>query len=154
MAKKAAREMPVISATGNRGFTLLELLVVLAIMVLLAGAWPFAAPRLFPVQQLRNEGQRLVSTLRSARMMARVSGVQQTVALLETGEGYQSVMEPHQLPTGVIARIRTGDISMRSLGVMFFPDGSSTGGIIDLALPNHRVSVAVGKITGRAELIE
>lgn len=143
-----------ISATGNRGFTLLELLVVLAIMLLLAGAWPFAAPRLFPVQQLRNEGQELVARLRSARMTARVTGVQQEVALLETGTGYQSGAELHQLPTGVIARMRSADISMKSLGVMFFPDGSSTGGIMELRLPNHTISVEVGRLTGRAELIE
>jgi general secretion pathway protein H len=145
--------MPVISATGNRGFTLLELLVVLAIMVLLAGAWPFAAPRLFPTQQLRNEGQRLIASLRSARMTARVGGVPQSLELLGAGDGYQANSEPHQLPTGVIARMRNVEAS-RPLGVVFFPDGSSTGGVIDLVLPNRTVSVEVGKITGRAELVE
>jgi general secretion pathway protein H len=143
----------VISATCNRGFTLLELLVVLAIMVLLAGAWPFAAPRLFPTQQLRNEGQRLIASLRSARMTARVGGVPQSLELLGAGDGYQANSEPHQLPTGVIARMRNVEAS-RPLGVVFFPDGSSTGGVIDLVLPNRTVSVEVGKITGRAELVE
>jgi general secretion pathway protein H len=145
--------MPVISATGNRGFTLLELLVVLAIMVLLAGAWPFAAPRLFPAQQLRNEAQRLVASLRSARMTARISGVPQSVELLGAGEAYKTSLEPHELPTGVIARMRNDEAS-RPPGVMFFPDGSSTGGVIDLKLPKRTVSVEVGKITGRVELVE
>jgi general secretion pathway protein H len=145
--------MPVTSVTGNRGFTLLELLVVLAIMVLLAGAWPFAAPRLFPTQQLRNEGQRLIAALRSARMTARIGGVPQSLELLGAGDGYQTSSEPHQLPTGVIAQIRN-DANLRPAGVMFFPDGSSTGGVIDLKLPNRTVSVEVGKITGRAELLE
>jgi general secretion pathway protein H len=145
--------MPVTSATGSRGFTLLELLVVLAIMVLLAGAWPFAAPRLFPTQQLRNEGQRLIAALRSTRTTARISGVPQSVELLGAGGGYQTSSEPHQLPTGVIAQIRNGT-NLRPAGVMFFPDGSSTGGVIDLKLANRTVSVEVGKITGRAELVE
>jgi general secretion pathway protein H len=145
--------MPVISATGSRGFTLLELLVVLAIMVLLAGAWPFAAPRLFPAQRLRNEAQEIIAVLRSARMTARLSGAAQTFELLEGGNGYQTSSEPHQLPTGVTARIRN-DATSQNLGVLFFPDGSSTGGMIDLALPNHTVSVEVGRLTGRAELVE
>ena len=139
--------MPVISATGNRGFTLLELLVVLAIMVLLAGAWPFAAPRLFPAQQLRNEGQRLVAALRSARMTARVNGDSTNRGVAgNRRQGTSRARSSHQLPTGVIAHIRSDDVSMKSLGVMFFPDGSSTGGMIDLVLPNHRVSVEVGTI--------
>jgi general secretion pathway protein H len=145
--------MPVTSAIGNRGFTLLELLVVLAIMVLLAGAWPFAAPRLFPTQQLRNEGQRLIAVLRSTRMAARISGAPQTIEILQDGNGYQASAEPHQLPTGVIVHIRDDAIS-RTAGVMFFPDGSSTGGVIDLKLADRTVSVEVGKVTGRAELIE
>ncbi len=145
--------MPVTSVTGNRGFTLLELLVVLAIMVLLAGAWPFAAPRLFPTQQLRNEGQKLVAALRSARMTARIGGVPQSLELLDAGAGYQTSSEPHQLSTGVIAQLRN-DTNLRPTGVTFFPDGSSTGGVIDLNLPNRTVSVEVGKITGRAELVE
>jgi general secretion pathway protein H len=145
--------MPVTSATGNRGFTLLELLVVLAVMVLLAGAWPFAAPRLFPTQQLRNEGQKLVAALRNARMTARIGGVPQSLELLGAAGGYQTSSEPHQLPNGVIAQMRN-DTNLRPAGVTFFPDGSSTGGVIDLKLPNRTVSVEIGKITGRAELVE
>jgi general secretion pathway protein H len=122
-------------------------------MVLLAGAWPFAAPRLFPTQQLRNEGQKLVAALRNARMTARIGGVPQSLELLGTADGYQTSSEPHQLPTGVIAQMRN-DTNLRPAGVTFFPDGSSTGGVIDLKLPNRTVSVEIGKITGRAELVE
>ena len=117
--------MPVTSATGNRGFTLLELLVVLAIMVLLAGAWPFAAPRLFPTQQLRNESQKLLASLRSTRMTARLSGASQTIELLQGGHSYQTGSESHPLPMGLLARIRTDAAAQ---GVTFFSDGSSTGG--------------------------
>jgi hypothetical protein len=38
--------------------------------------------------------------------------------------------------------------------VVFFPDGSSTGGVIDLKLANRMVGIEVGKITGRADLVE
>jgi general secretion pathway protein H len=145
--------MPVISATGNRGFTLLELLVVLAIMVMLAGAWPFAAPRLFPTQQLRSEGQKLIVALRSARMTARIGGVPQSIELLEAGKGYLTASEPHRLPAGVVARMSNQE-TPRLTGMMFFPDGSSTGGVIDLVLGDRKIGVVVGKLTGRSELVE
>lgn len=145
--------MPVTSATGNQGFTLLELLVVLAIMVLLAGAWPFAAPRLFPAQQLRNESQKLIAALRSARMTARLIGAPQKFEVFQGGNGYQTSSESHQFPAGLIARIHNYALS-QPFDVMFFPDGSSTGGAIELQLPNRTVSIDVGKITGRAELTE
>ena len=132
---------------------MLELLVVLAIMVLLAGAWPFAAPRLFPTQQLRNESQKMIAALRSARMTARLSGLPQTIDLLRGGNAYQTASESHQLPVGVFAHMH-GDAAAPPNGVMFFSDGSSTGGVIDLELSNRRVSIEVGKITGRAELVE
>jgi general secretion pathway protein H len=144
--------MPVTSATGNQGFTLLELLVVLAIMVLLAGAWPFAARRLFPTQQLRNESQNLIAAVRTARMTARLSGAPQSIDLLEGGSGYRANSESHELPADVIAHIRSDDTS--TTRVRFFPDGSSTGGVIDLKLANRAASIEVGKITGRAALVE
>jgi general secretion pathway protein H len=146
--------MPVISATGNDGFTLLELLVVLAIMVLLAGAWPFAAPRLFPAQQLRNEAQSLVSALRTARMKARLSGALQAVEFLDAGDAYQIGADAHKLPSGIVTRVRDEDSLGVATRVTFYPDGSSSGGVVDLALPGRSVSIEVGKLTGRAELIE
>jgi general secretion pathway protein H len=132
---------------------LLELLVVLAIMVLLAGAWPFAAPRLFPTQQLRNESQKLIAALRSVRMTARLSGTPQAIGILQGSNVYQTSSELYPLPAGVIARIRS-DGASPAMRVMFFPDGSSTGGVIDLQRSKHTISIEVGKITGRAELLE
>jgi general secretion pathway protein H len=147
-------EMPVTSVTGNDGFTLLELLVVLAIMVLLAGAWPFAAPRLFPAQQLRNEGQSMVGALRSARMTARISGAPQALEFTDAGDAYQVGADAHKLAGGIIARVRNQDDLGLATRVIFYPDGSSSGGVVDLALPQRSVSIEVGRLTGRAELIE
>jgi general secretion pathway protein H len=146
--------MPVTSATGNRGFTLLELLVVLAIMVLLAGAWPFAAPRLFPAQQLRNEGQSLVAALRGARMTARISGTAQTVEFRDSGDSYQVGAEVHKLASGIIARVREQGNLGQAARVIFYSDGSSSGGMVEIALPRRSMRIEVGKLTGRAELIE
>jgi general secretion pathway protein H len=145
--------MPVTSATGNAGFTLLELIVVLAIIVLLAAAWPFAAPRLFPTQQLRNEAQRLIASLRLARTAARVSGAPQIIEITDGGASYRAGLETYELQRGVIVRAR-GRSAERSPSILFYPDGSSSGGVLDLQLPDRTLSVDLKKLTGRASLLE
>jgi general secretion pathway protein H len=146
--------MLVISATGNDGFTLLELLVVLAILVLLAGAWPFAAPRLFPTQQLRNETQHLVSVLRIARTRARITGEQQDFEVAGAGMAYRIATENHSLPRGVTVYLRDGGTATLPSHLTFYPDGSSSGGILELALPGRTQEVRIGGLTGRAEVVD
>jgi len=147
-------EMPVTSVTGNRGFTLLELLVVLTILVLLAGAWPLAAPKLFPTQQLRNEVQILVGHLRAARTTARASGSEQRIDLLSSGTSYRTAAETHALPAGLSLRIGGSAKTASAGGVVFYPDGSSTGGTLELARPHRLVAIRVGRLTGRTEVVE
>jgi general secretion pathway protein H len=154
MAKKAAMEMPVISATGSRGFTLMELLVVLTILVLMAGAWPFAAPRLFPAQQLRNEAQRFVSDVRAARVAARTTGIPQIIAVEDSGNAYAYGSEIHSLTRGVLLHVRADQSLTTTDRVMLYPDGSTSGAILDFSLPSRILSVSVGQVTGRAEILE
>lgn len=142
-----------ISATGSApGFTLLELMIVLALLVLLASAWPLAAPRLFPAQQLRNEGERLVSVLRAARLKATVTGAVQEVTIASDGGGYARRDQSYRLPEGM--RL---DCSDRLLGrpqspVQFFADGSSDGSSLTLSRANTRLTIRIAIMTGRAEI--
>jgi type II secretion system protein H len=145
-------EMRATSAIGNRGFTLLELLVVLSIMVLMATAWPFAAPRLFPAQQLRNQAQRLVSLLAAARMSARTQGLTQRVAITSSGRLIQSSLTTDTLPHGMTASVRTG--TGLPDAVLFYADGSSSGAVIDLGIGDRISAVSVGRIVGQAQVLE
>jgi prepilin-type N-terminal cleavage/methylation domain-containing protein len=145
--------MRVTSATGDRGFTLLELLVVLTIMVLLAAAWPFAAPRLFPAQQLRNTAQSFVADARLARLIARTTGARQEVKVESGGTSYTTADGGHALRSGILMRIR-GEESSSSPHLDFYPDGSSSGAIVDLALPSRSLSIAVSPLTGQTEILE
>lgn len=145
--------MRVTSATGDHGFTLLELLVVLTIMVLLAAAWPFAAPRLFPAQQLRNTAQSFVADVRLARLTARTMGTQQEISVESSGTSYTTATGTHPLRRGILMHIRSEQIS-NSPHLDLYPDGSTSGAIVDLALPSRSLSVAVSPLTGQTEILE
>jgi general secretion pathway protein H len=142
------------SATGNRGFTLLELLVVLTILVLMASAWPLAAPRVFPTQRLRNEAQQLAAELRVARMTARLTGARQQLEISATGTGYRIATESYDLPDGLTVHLRSDGSAGPANQVTLFPDGSSTGGSLDLELHERLTTVTVAPLTGHVEIVE
>jgi Tfp pilus assembly protein FimT len=132
----------------------MELLVVLSILVLLAAAWPFAAPHLFPTQQLRNEAQRFVADVRIAKTKARTTGTAQVIELPDSGDGYSIGTIKHQAPKGVTLHVRDQQSKFATRHITLYPDGSSTGGIIDLVLRDRLLSIALGSVTGRAEILE
>jgi general secretion pathway protein H len=146
--------MPVISETGSSGFTLLELMVVLAILVLLAGAWPLAAPHVFPTQRLRNEAQHFVSMIRAARITARMTGQPESLEIEPAGAGYRTPVDNRDLPIGMTLAVRGGAMGSRASALTLYPDGSSTGGTFELSLSSHLKTVRIGRLTGRAEIIE
>lgn len=142
------------SATGSSGFTLLELLVVLGILLLMACAWPLAAPHLFPTQQLRNAAQQLAADVRSARMSARLTGERQTLELAPTGAGYQVGTQAHDLPRGLTVQLYPAVPEGSVANLTLFPDGSSSGGHLELTLNGRHATVSIATVTGRVEIAQ
>ena len=143
---------PVISAIGSRGFTLLELLIALAIIVLIVSAWPFAAARMFPAQQLRNEANRLAGALRSARVASRASGMPSPVEV--SNSGYAIAGAPYTLPADIRLAFRTGWTTANSSRFICYPDGSTTGGVFELSLSGRKAQLTIGSVTGAVALLE
>jgi type II secretion system protein H len=140
------------SATGDRGFTLLELMVVLAILVLVASAWPLASSHVFAAQRLRNEAQHLAGALRAGQMTARITGVPQELQISPQGTTYSIGEDTHSLPEEMSLRLRTQPEPGFASTVMLFPDGSSTGGTLDLSLHERVTILEVRQMTGRLEV--
>jgi len=130
------------------------LLVVLTILVLLAGAWSFAAPRLFPAQQVRDQTQRLIGLLRSARMAARLSGAPQRIDLSSFGKSDQERSSAHEIQGSYHIRIHEGGSLTGENSLTFYPDGSSSGSIIDVAVGNKTAQVRIGRAVGRVDIVE
>jgi hypothetical protein len=129
-------------------------LVVLAILVLIAAAWPFAAPRLFPNQQLRSEIHILLGHLRSARLRARLSGTVQAIEWTELGLWYQDGPERHDLPGGMVLKSTDAAGARPAHRVQFYPDGSCNGTVLEIVRGDLTSRIQVGAVTGRSEIVE
>jgi type II secretion system protein H len=141
------------SATGDRGFTLLELLVVLTIIVLMASAWPLASSHVFTAQRLRNETQMLAATIRQAQVTARMTGLAQELRISPAATAYSTGPDGHDLPDGMTLRLRNQVGQSSSARFVLFPDGSSTGGTLDLSSSDRMATLQVLRVTGRLEIL-
>lgn len=126
-----------VSAPPERGFTLVELLVVLAIGAMLVGLVPFAFNRLQEGSQYRGAVRDMVSELRRAHRLAVSSGQTVTFQLDLTKRSYGEVGQvPRFLPSTLQVRTTTGHISEQTsqdvANIVFLPDGGSTGGLIEV----------------------
>ena len=147
---------PAVSASS--GFTLLELLVVLAIMafalVLVIGYRPPWSGR-FELDTLAAE---LASQLRTVRSEAIVEDRPAAVLFDLAHRRYRAGgATAKQLPAGVSVELLTvaGERRDATSGdILFNPDGSSTGGRIVLARGEARVAVGINWLTGRVSIVD
>jgi general secretion pathway protein H len=127
------------AGAAERGFTLIELLVVLTLVALLAG---MALPRMRTL--LRPDIDR---TSRAVALAIR----DQRSAAMRTGmmAGVTSTAILPLLPNGTqLAEDRFGVD-----GLLFFPNGTSTGGSVVLAAADGRRAVNVDWLTGRVTVV-
>ncbi|HEY1326610.1 MAG TPA: GspH/FimT family pseudopilin [Casimicrobiaceae bacterium] len=143
----------------QRGVTLLELLIVLALMALIAG---IALPMLgngVSTTELRNSARQLAAGLRTARSEA-VSQRRETFLVLDVaGKRFKVDRDPREypLPKGVQLKLFTAqnDIVDANVGsIRFFPDGGSNGGRITVASGTRKYEVDVDWLTGRVAILD
>lgn len=143
---------------ARSGFTLLELLVVLAIGALLVGLVPPQFERLRASAQYRDCLRNVMLTLRQARQQATDRGEAVTFRVDLNGRHYGIVGQAvHDFPDSLEVRTTVGtrDGTPNDPGradIVFLPDGGATGGSIELARANGggvrvRVDWLLGQIT-------
>lgn len=142
------------SANKQRGFTLVEILVVMVVMLLAYGL----APPLFSSgvsgTEMRAAARQLAAGLRKARSTA-ISTRRETALALDLEQRRFELSgdkRVYRLPAKVDLSLFTAqsELSGEKTGsIRFYPDGSSTGGRITIAGANRKYLVDVDWLTGR-----
>jgi general secretion pathway protein H len=154
MVTKAGKEKQRMWVTG-KGFTLPELLIVLAIA---AGAMAIAAPRLQAALQtytLKQHCAEIAALLRHARSKAMREGRETRVVFNLEARSYQleGVQALHKISRDIDIALRLAKVQGDTPQMRFRPDGSASGGDIDLS--NERIArrVTVSWLTGRTTIV-
>jgi len=148
------------------GFTLLELLVVLAIAGLLVSLVPPLVSAAVPGTRIKVAARELAVTLRDARNQAVSRGTVVDVMFTFDPPLYRIKGGPdHPLPRGMQMALTEDGTGTRattladlaramddSYRLSFYPDGSSSGTTIRLGKNNVHYQVSVGWLMGRVTL--
>lgn len=142
------------SPDHSSGFTLLELMVVLAIAALVLTITPPLFTAAVPGVELKASARRVMAGLRLARESAIRNGRDIAFILdveartLEVGDEFRNGKLGQDLELRLEAA-ETEQLGEHRGAVRFFPDGSSTGGRIILARKDRGYQVGVQWMTGR-----
>jgi len=143
--------------TRTPGFTLVELLVVLAIAGLLVALVPASISAAMPGARLRDTTNELTVALRDARNRAvsrgRIVGLRIVSGELEEeSTGGQVVALPVELELRWRDAHAPGAVAvpLTDVRMLFYPDGSSSGGWLDVGPADKAYTIQIDWLTGRA----
>ncbi|WP_313080254.1 GspH/FimT family pseudopilin [Pulveribacter sp.] len=139
-----------------RGFTLVELLVVLAILALLIGVVPVTLERLRDSANYRQALRGIMTQMREARQQALSSRVETrfVVDLAQHSYGIEG-LKAQQIPAPLEMRVSMAGVESggQRAGIRFFPDGGATGGSVDIIRPSGEgARLRVDWLSGRVSL--
>ena len=143
---------------AGRGFTLIEMLVVLMLIALIAAV---TIPTFSGVSttELKTAAREVAAGLRLARGQAIAQRTESVLELDVAARSFRVPPDPrvHTLPSGIDLKLFTAqrDLSTDQVGaVRFYPDGGSNGGRITLAAGERKLDVDVDWLTGRVAILE
>ncbi len=142
-----------------RGFTLLELVIALAIAALLFALAIPGGSRQREHAELSGAARAMATALRATRSKAIAAGQSTAFAIDVEAARYVSddVRRPQALPRDTRVALFTVETERRgdTLGLIrFYPDGSSTGGGVSLSRGSDRFDVLVSWLTGGVSIHE
>ncbi len=140
------------SINNQRGFSLLELIVVMVMIGLLFAVVAVSVNRSVSGAEIRNAAREVVAGLRHTRGQAIIQRQQQVFNVNVDAKSWQAAGdEPVQIPEGMDITINTARSELtgeRAGGIRFYPDGASTGGSVVLTIDQREWHITVGWLTG------
>jgi len=140
----------------SRGFTLVELLVVLVIAGLVLALVGTSISRSISGAEMRTAARIMAASLRYTRTRA-ILDKQEQVFLVDTEN--RSYLAPKRkavvLPEGMKVLLNTArsELTAESVGgVRFYPDGGSTGGSVELSANGRIYRINIAWLTGEASV--
>src|SRR5438067_1984057 len=177
MARKAAKVPTRTSRTGSKtrrefphpsmhrcldrshaqGVSLLELLIVLALIALVAGMVLPTFGNGVPTSELKSAARQLAAGLRIARSEAVSQKREAFLAVDLEGRRFKIDRDPREysLPPRVGLKLFTAQsdiVNEKTGAIRFFPDGGSNGGRITVAAGDRNFEVDVDWLTGRVAI--
>ena len=139
----------------ERGFTLIEVMVVFAIMALVMAVVPIAYDKMHSAAQYRDVVRGMVANLRAARQRAELSGrdVLFSVDLRQRLYGLEGAPE-QSIPEAVSVRATVASTEVRDdrFAIRFLPSGGASGGSLDVTRSSgDGVRLRVDWFSGRIE---
>jgi general secretion pathway protein H len=147
----------VIAASSSKGFTLLEIMLVLFIVILGFAAIGLNISSGNDATKLQSAARDMVSALRFAKGQALISHEETTVAI-DLNENTYTVSDRdkvYTIPDTIALTVVTAQEELSGKGlasIRFFPDGSSTGGRIKLEMNSAIWQIDINWLTGQIEL--
>jgi general secretion pathway protein H len=135
------------------GFTLVEMLVCIAIVALLATALVPAISESSARSRLSNAADRVALALRTTRDLAlgearpEIFAFDREKHVVQSGDG-----RVQSLASDFDVRLVARGADARGGTIRFFADGGSTGGVLRLSLQKRQLDVAVDWLTGRVSI--
>jgi general secretion pathway protein H len=148
-----------ISLPFQRGFSLIELLVV---MVIMAMAYALASPMIASGgsgTELKASARQLAAGLRKARSDAVAHRRDATLTVDVEGHQFQisGDLRVYHIPRSVSVKLFTAQselVNGNAGSIRFFPDGGSTGGRITLSAHERNYDVDINWLTGQVAIID
>ncbi|BFI97385.1 MAG: prepilin-type N-terminal cleavage/methylation domain-containing protein [Rhodanobacter sp.] len=143
---------------GPRGFTLLEMLVVILLIGIAAAAVSFSVTQGLASARINAASGEIAAALRATRAQAIVQGKQQVFDVdIRNGTWSDPKRTGVRLPAGLKIAITSAleDRPNEHTGrIRFFPDGSSTGGHIVLTSGSRQWRINVSWLTGEVAVVD
>jgi general secretion pathway protein H len=140
----------------DNGFTLLEIIIVITLIVLVLGLTTLFFGNALPGARLNSAARELSAMMRYAKMLAQNNGEPQTVIInLDTGRYGIEGVQIRNIPQGISIRATdpvAGEVSTGNYAVLFHESGIVEGGTITLWNSKRTLNIELDPILGSVVL--